>query len=89
MEDRLEKLKKKKEQLSARIQQIEAREKSKQRKQDTRRKILLGSLLQHWMEEDESIRGRVEQNLPTFLVRKIDRELFDLPPLPATKDEDG
>ena len=62
MEDRLENLKKKKEQLSARIQQIEAREKSKQRKQDTRRKILLGSLLQLWMEEDESIRGRVEQN---------------------------
>lgn len=42
-QSRLDVLKKKKEQLSVRIQKIEALQKSRERKCDTRRKILIGA----------------------------------------------
>lgn len=75
---RLEKLKEKEAKLKARIRSIEARDASRLRKQDTRRKILLGALLAEWMENDEALKKKVLANLDSFLKRKIDRELFGL-----------
>ena len=40
---KIETLKQKKEQLNARIQKLEALQKSRERKRDTRRKILIGA----------------------------------------------
>ena len=79
IEAQLEKLK----QLKARKQAIEAREKSKQkeqeRKDDTRRKILLGSYLIKKMQENEANKEKILAELNEYLTENRDRQLFDLP----------
>jgi len=79
IEAQLEKLK----QLKARKQAIEAREKSKQkeqeRKDDTRRKILLGSYLIKKMQENAANKEKILADLSEYLVEDRDRKLFDLP----------
>lgn len=81
IEAQLEKLK----QLKARKQAIEAREKSKQkeqeRKDDTRRKILLGSYLIKKMQANEANKEKVLADLHEYLTEERDRKLFDLPSL--------
>ena len=78
IEKQLEKLK----QLKAQKQAIEAREKKKiseqQRKDETRKKILLGSYLLKEM-EDETQKIKILANLNTYLTQDRDRKLFDLP----------
>ena len=77
---KLEVLKKKQVLLKARIQQMEAREKTTTKKQDLRRKILVGAFV---LAEAEKGGGVTElyQKMDKFLVRNSDRVLFDLPPL--------
>ena len=79
IEAQLEKLK----QLKARKQAIEAREKSKQkeqeRKDDTRRKILLGSYLIKKMNANEANKEKILDELNDYLTENRDRLLFDLP----------
>ena len=78
IEAQLEKLK----QLKARKQAIEARERSKQkeqeRKDDTRRKILLGSYLIKKM-QNEANKEKILAVLNEYLTENRDRQLFDLP----------
>jgi hypothetical protein len=78
IEAQLEKLK----QLKARKQAIEAREKSKQkeqeRKDDTRRKILLGSYLIKKMHANEANKEKILTELNEYLTENRDRQLFDL-----------
>ncbi len=78
IEAQLEKLK----QLKARKQAIEAREKSKQkeqeRKDDTRRKILLGSYLIKKMNDNEVNREKILAELNEYLIEDRDRKLFNL-----------
>ena len=78
IEAQLEKLK----QLKARKQAIEARERSKQkeqeRKDDTRRKILLGSYLIKKM-QNEANKEKILAELNEYLTENRDRQLFDLP----------
>ena len=82
IEAQLEKLK----QLKARKQAIEAREKSKQkeqeRKEDTRRKILLGSYLIKKM-QNEANKEKILAELNEYLTENRDRQLFDLPDIEA------
>ena len=77
IEAQLEKL----EQLKAQKQAIEARERTKQkeqeRKDDTRRKILLGSYLLKKM-EDEAEKQQILSELNEYLKEKRDRDLFNL-----------
>ena len=79
IEAQLEKLK----QLKARKQAIEAREKSKQkeqeRKDDTRRKILLGSYLIKKMNDNEANKEKILAELNEYLKENRDRALFELP----------
>jgi hypothetical protein len=81
IEAQLEKLK----QLKARKQAIEAREKSKQkeqeRKDDTRRKILLGSYLIKKMNDNEANKEKILAELSEYLTENRDRQLFNLPAL--------
>lgn len=81
IEAQLEKLK----QLKARKQAIEAKEKSKQkeqeRKDDTRRKILLGSYLIKKMQENEANKEKILSELDLYLTEDRDRKLFNLEPL--------
>ena len=78
IEAQLEKLK----QLKAQKQSIEAREKNKnkeqQRKDDTRRKILLGSYLIKKM-QNEANKEKILAELNEYLTENRDRQLFDLP----------
>ena len=78
IEAQLEKLK----QLKAQKQAIEARGKNKnkeqQRKDDTRRKILLGSYLIKKM-QNEANKEKILAELNEYLTENRDRQLFDLP----------
>ena len=78
IEAQLEKLK----QLKAQKQAIEARERAKQkeqdRKDDTRRKILLGSYLIKKMESNEANKEKILADLNEYLTEDRDRKLFNL-----------
>ena len=77
IEAQLEKLK----QLKAQKQAIEAREKNKkkeqERKDDTRRKILLGSYLIKKM-QNEANKEKILAELNEYLTEDRDRKLFNL-----------
>lgn len=79
--DRLTKLEERKKQIESQIQQIKARHNQRQRKADTRRKILVGS---YYLEqaERENRMEELKRALDKYLTRDLDRALFDLPPLP-------
>jgi hypothetical protein len=78
IEAQLEKLK----QLKAQKQAIEARERTKQkeqeRKNDTRRKILLGSYLLKKMKDNEANKEKILAELNEYLTEERDRKLFNL-----------
>ena len=85
MSKRLSQLLKKREKLSAQIQKIRAREATQKRKEDTRRKILLGALVMEMMERGELDKDKIMKRLSGFLTREIDRKLFDFPVLDKGK----
>lgn len=74
----LEDLKKRREQLDAKIQMVEAKEIAKQKKEDTRRKILIGAYFLQKYENDNNME-ELSKQLDPFLTRKNDRKLFGLP----------
>ena len=73
----LDKLKQKKDILNARIQKIESSKKSKERKLDTRRKILIGS---YYLDKafKENTYNQVLEIMNSYLTRDSDRKLFNL-----------
>lgn len=68
LEDRIRKLDAKKRTLQAKLNR-------QKRTEETRKKILLGSLLMAHMENDR-IDAWVKKELPNFLTRDIDKKLF-------------
>jgi hypothetical protein len=74
----LEKLKRQKEIIEARIQKAEALHKSRERKEETRRKILLGAYFLDKLRKDGTF-DSIKHELDRFLTRNSDRKLFDLP----------
>ena len=66
--------------LQNQIRRAQARLSSAERKQRTRRLILLGSYLEHVTGDDPGKRDSLMKGLDVFLERDRDRELFDLPP---------
>jgi len=87
MGTQLEKLKQQQEQLKARIQTLEAAEKTRERKKDTSRKILLGSLVLEKLKRGDAIVKPLMAELDGYLTRDHDRALFELPPL--SKEDNG
>jgi hypothetical protein len=81
---RLERLREKREQINARIQSIEARMKSSERKKDTRRKILVGAYYLD-MAAKENKMDALTKIMKNYLTRDSDKELFDLNLLSDTK----
>ena len=81
LEQRIAKQEERLKQLKAQKQAKDAREKAKQkvqeRKNDTRRKILLGSYLLKKM-EDEAEKQKTLAGLNEYLTEERDRKLFDL-----------
>ena len=81
-QERRRKLEEKQARIKAELQRLDARERQAERKLDTRRKILLGALLQDLMDRGEVVTTEAEvmAHLERFLERDRDRALFDLPP---------
>ena len=75
---KLDALKKKQAQLKAQIQNLEAAEKSREKKRDTRRKILVGAYYLDKAVKDDRF-DEITRLMDGYLTRQSDRELFDLP----------
>lgn len=73
---KIESLEKKLEQIKAQLAAEKSRAKAQKRKDDTRRKILLGA----WLLEKEPM-AKLQKEMDGFLKKAADRKLFDLSPL--------
>ncbi len=78
MGKKLDELLKKREQLNAQIQKERNKQSQQKRKEDTRRKILLGALMMEMMNKGELDEKKIMKRLDGFLSRDTDRQLFDL-----------
>ena len=76
----LDSLKKKRNIINARIRLMQNREQSKERKDNTRRKILIGSYYLELSNKNNSF-DSVVKLMDSYLTRDSDRMLFDLPPI--------
>ncbi len=75
--EKIEKLKKQQSVLKARIQIMESKEKTIQRKLDTRMKILIGSyFLDKYKQENKF--DDIIKIMDTYLTRESDRKIFNL-----------
>lgn len=85
---RLQKLIDKRNQIDARIQKAQAIERTKKRKDDTRRKIIVGALAIENMEINpaSSFAKELQQLLHKHVTRPKDRELVGLSPVRAATD---
>ncbi len=81
----LEKLKAQQAKITARIQQIEARSKVTERKQDMRRKILVGAYYLDQAKQHTETMKAIKTGLDSYLTRNTDRRLFELDDLPEVK----
>jgi hypothetical protein len=75
-QERLQRLQERRDQLNAQLSALEARAKQTQKKQDDRRKILLGSLLMSDLPQRPELRAYLAERLPAFLARPEDKKLF-------------
>lgn len=80
----LEKLKKQKAVIEARIQATQARAKVSERKQETRRKILIGAYYLEHARQTNNL-SELQHIMANYLTRNSDRKLFDLPELTKEK----
>ena len=78
MKSKLEQLLRKQEELKAQIRQEKNKLDQQERKLDTRRKILLGSLMMDMMKKGELDEKKIMKHLDGFLTKETDRKLFDL-----------
>ena len=76
----LDSLKKKRDSLNARIRLMQNREQSKERKDNTRRKILIGSYYLDKANKNNSF-DDVVKLMDSYLMRNSDRKLFGLNPV--------
>ncbi|MDV2485552.1 mobilization protein [Acinetobacter towneri] len=83
LNEKIQKQQERLKQLKAQKQAFEAKEKKRvaeqQRKDDTRKKILLGSYLLKKMGESEVNNQRILAELDEYLIEGRDRKLFGLP----------
>ena len=73
----LDSLKKKRDIINARIRLVQNREQSKERKDNTRRKILIGSYYLEHVNKNNSF-DSVVKLMDSYLIRDSDRMLFGL-----------
>ena len=78
MSSKLEQLKEKQLQLNNRIKLEENKLKAKDRKIETRKKILIGAMVLNKMENDAEYKDKVMQGLDKYLTVERDRKTFGL-----------
>ncbi len=76
---RRDKLLERKAQIDAQLKALDAKDRQKQRKDDTRRKILAGSVILAHVERDPGFAETWRSMLDAGLTRPQDRALFGLP----------
>jgi hypothetical protein len=79
--DRRERLELEIAQKQAQLKDLEAKDRVKERKRDTRRKILAGSVVLAHIDKDEVLKSTIADLLDAHIVGKNDRQLFDFLPL--------
>lgn len=84
IKDQLDSLKKKEEQIKAKIQRLKAREDSAERKKDTRRKIIIGGAILAAVKSGEWSQEQLLSLLDKKVAAEKDRELFGLDLEPKT-----
>lgn len=81
--EKLEALAKKQSQIKAQIQALKARDTAQERKDDTRRKVLLGGVIQRLVKDGKLQQAQVNLWLDSLLTQDRDRALFGLAGKPA------
>lgn len=76
---RLEELNAKRDQLNAQIQALKARELGQKRKDDTRKKVLIGGVVMKMLKNGDMSPAHLDQMLDKYLESNRDRALFLLP----------
>lgn len=74
-EEKIHALKEKEKQIKAKIAKLKAGDKAKDRKADTRKKILVGGFVLSLMEKDATAKALVEKCIAS-LKKDADKELF-------------
>ena len=86
-QDRIKELESKKKQLEAKIQKLKSAESAKKRKEDTRRKILLGAMVMKLIQTGYWSKEEIYKHLDEFLDKQLDRKLFGLSELQQDEEE--
>lgn len=76
---KLQALQERRDQLNAQIQALKAREQSQKRKDDTRRKVIIGGVLLRAVESGEVEQSWLDQLLSRHVTDKRAREFMKLP----------
>ena len=79
-DEKLAKLEAQRKRIEDRMRGIRAKQRERERRDDTRRKILLGAAFLNYIKERPNRRADVMGVVDQFLDRDADRALFDLPP---------
>lgn len=77
-EERLKALEQKQAQIKAQIQALKARDTAQERKNDTRRKVLIGSVVQKMVKDGKLQQEQVDKWLADGLTADRDRALFGM-----------
>lgn len=83
--NKIDKIQQRIEELKKQLRQEKAKENARERKIDTRKKILYGAMLMHWVEIGEISEADLLKGLDKFLTRDSDRSLFDLSSISDSK----
>lgn len=86
-EQQLAELKRKQDQIKARIQKTNAKLQGEARKKDTRRKIIAGALALEHAAIDQAFGDTLNRLLFRHVERSDDRALFNLPPRETQTDD--
>ena len=78
-EEKIEELEKKQAQLKAKLSREKAALRTQQRKEDTRRKIVVGAIVLEHASKDERFADYLELLLNKAVTREADRKLLGLP----------
>ena len=83
--DRIDAIKQKQDVLAARLNSLQAKAKTDERKRDTRRKIVVGGAVLLAIQKDPELAERVKSVLAQIVGRPVDRDVIAdlLPPSPA------
>ena len=88
-EQRLQRLEETQTKVAAKVNAVKARLRSKERKADARRKIIVGAIALEHCKHDQEWSDWLWQVLKNEVTRPADRELLDLPPLKEPKNTPG